>query len=316
MTRSVVSRFIVVAIIAFSMFTSCAFAADYERVKLWPQAVPGEDQLAADFVAKVVEAEKRNVPDRVFGVTTPSMTVYPAPAERANGAAVLVCPGGAYNVLAWGHEGSDVAEWLNSIGVHAFVLTYRVPRRKPDFTLPPLQDAQRALRLIRARADEMSLDRKRIGVLGFSAGGNLTVNVGTRYDEQTYKPVDEADLLSCRPDFMVPVYAAYLGAKGDDRTETLNPTLKIGRLTPPAFLVVTQDDKNRGLHSALLFAELTKAGVPAEVHVYTKGGHGYGMRPSHNPVSEWPARCADWMSSMGFLQASRTQQGDRTGSDQ
>ncbi|HIE96721.1 MAG: alpha/beta hydrolase [Fuerstiella sp.] len=316
MTRSIVSQFIVAAIIAFSMFTTCVFAADHERVLLWPQAVPGEDRLDSEFVAKVVAAEKKNVPDRVFGVTAPSMTVYPAPAERADGAAVLVCPGGAYNVLAWGHEGSEVAEWLNSIGIHAFVLTYRVPRRKPDFTLPPLQDAQRALRLIRARAHQMRIDNKRIGVLGFSAGGNLAVNVGTRYDEQTYNPVDDADLLSCRPDFMVPVYAAYLGAEGDDRTETLNPALKIDKRTPPAFLVVTQDDKNRGLHSALLFAELTKARVPAEVHVYTKGGHGYGMRPSHNAVSEWPARCADWLLSMGFLQASAPQSGDRSGSDQ
>lgn len=316
MTRSLVLPFIVATITACSMFTPCVFAADHERLTLWPQAVPGEDRLDADFVAKVAEAEKKNVPDRVFAVTAPSMTVYRAPAERANGAAVLVCPGGGYNVLAWGHEGSDVAEWLNSIGVHAFVLTYRVPRRKPDFTLPPLQDAQRALRLIRDRAHEMGIDNKRIGVLGFSAGGNLTVNVGTRYEEQTYNPVDEADQLSCRPDFIVPVYAAYLGAEGDDKSEILNPALKIDSQTPPAFLVVTQDDMNRGLHSALLFAELTKARVPAEVHVYTRGGHGYGMRPGHNAVSEWPARCADWMSSMGFLQASKTPRGDKSGSDQ
>jgi acetyl esterase/lipase len=316
MTRSISSLFIIVAAAVSALFTTCVFAVDHQRIMLWPQAIPGEDRLSSEFVAKVAAAEKRNVPDRVFGVTSPSMTVYPAPAERANGAAVLVCPGGAYNVLAWGHEGSDVAKWLNSIGVHAFVLTYRVPRRKPDFTLPPLQDAQRALRLIRTRAGEMGIDNNRIGVLGFSAGGNLTVNVGTRYDQQTYDPVDETDQLSCRPDFMVPVYAAYLGANGDDRTETLNPELTIDRSTPPAFLVVTQDDKNRGLHSALLFAELTKAGVPAEVHVYTKGGHGYGMRPSHNAVSEWPARCADWMSSMGFLKASGPLQDDGTGTDQ
>ena len=315
MTRSISSLFIIAAAAAFSMFTTCVFAVDHQRIRLWPHAIPGEHQLSSEFIAKVAAAEKKNVSDRVFGVTSPSMTVYPAPAERANGCAVLVCPGGAYNVLAWGHEGSDVAKWLNSIGVHAFVLTYRVPRRKPDFTLPPLQDAQRALRLIRARAGEMGIDNKRIGILGFSAGGNLTVNVGTRYDQQTYDPVDDTDQLSCRPDFMVPVYAAYLGPNGDDRSDALNPELKIHNRTPPAFLVVTQDDKNRGLHSALLFAELTKAGVPAEVHVYTKGGHGYGMRPSHNAVSEWPARCADWMSSMGFLKASVRLRDDGTGTD-
>ena len=306
----------VVVVTFLSVLTNCVCAADHQRVMLWPGAVPGDDQLDSKFVAKVAAAEKKNVSDRVFGVASPSMTVYLAPAERANGAAVLVCPGGGYNVLAWGHEGSDVAKWLNSIGVHAFVLSYRVPRRQPDFTLPPLQDAQRALRLIRARAAEMGIDNKRIGVLGFSAGGNLTVNVGTRYDQHTYDPVDDADEFSCRPDFMVPVYAAYLGTNGDDSSDTLNPELKVHKSTPPAFLVVTQDDKNRGLHSALLFAELTKSGVSAEVHVYTKGGHGYGMRPSHNAVSEWPARCADWMSSMGFLNASVPQRDDGTGTDQ
>jgi acetyl esterase/lipase len=316
MTRNAFFPLSVVVVTFLSMLTNSVCAADRQRVMLWPDAIPGEEQLDSEFFAKVSAAEKKNVPDRVFGVMSPSMTVYPAPAERANGAAVLVCPGGAYNVLAWGHEGSDVAKWLNSIGVHAFVLTYRVPRRQPNFTLPPLQDAQRALRLIRARAAEMRIDNKRIGVLGFSAGGNLTVNVGTRYDQQTYSPVDDADEFSCRPDFMVPVYAAYLGTDGDDRSDTLNPELKVHKGTPPAFLVVTQDDKNRGLHSALLFAELTKAGVSAEVHVYTKGGHGYGMRPSHNAVSEWPARCADWMSSMGFLNASVPQRDDGTGTDQ
>ncbi|MDG2128046.1 MAG: alpha/beta hydrolase [Fuerstiella sp.] len=313
MPRSVIPLFISLAIIAFSTFTTGVNADDHERVMLWPRAVPGEDKLDSEFLAAVAAAEQKNVPDRVFGVTSPSMTVYPAPAERANGAAVLVCPGGGYNVLAWGHEGHDVARWLNSIGVHAFVLTYRVPRRKPDFTLPPLQDAQRAMRLIRARGGEMQIDNKRIGVLGFSAGGNLTVNVGTCYGQQTYEPVDDADQLSCRPDFMVSVYAAYLGTNGDDRAETLNPEFNIHKSTPPAFLVVTQDDKNRGLHSALLFAELTKAGVPAEVHVYTKGGHGYGLRPSHNAVSEWPARCADWMSSIGLLKASVSQRKEGTG---
>lgn len=315
MIGSIFSLFTITAAAASSMLATCVFAVDHQRIMLWPHAVPGESRLSSEFAAQVAAAEKKNVSDRVFGVTSPSMTVYPAPAEQANGCAVLVCPGGGYNVLAWGHEGSDVAKWLNSIGVHAFVLTYRVPRRKPDFTLPPLQDAQRALRLIRARAGEMGIDNKRIGVLGFSAGGNLTVNVGTRYDQQTYDPVDDTDQLSCRPDFMVPVYAAYLGSKGDDRSNTLNPELKIHKSTPPSFLVVTQDDQNRGLHAALLFAELTKAGVPAEVHVYTKGGHGYGMRPSHNAVSEWPARCADWMSSMGFLKASVRLRNDGTGTD-
>jgi acetyl esterase/lipase len=285
-----------------ALSASAACAQQREIVRLWPGDVPGEFELSEEFRSQVLVAEAKNVADRVFGVSSPTMTVYKASAERANGTAVLVCPGGGYNQLAWGHEGHDVAEWLNSIGVHAFVLTYRVPRRPGDFTLPPLQDAQRALRVVRSRAAEMQFDAGRVGVLGFSAGGNLTVNAATRFDEGTYKAVDETDRLSCRPDFAIPIYAAYLGQSDDDKK--LNPELKINRQTPPMFMAVTQDDKNRGLHAALLFAELTRAGVKSEVHVYTKGGHGYGMRVSNNAVSQWPARCADWMQGMDLLTVS------------
>jgi acetyl esterase/lipase len=292
MTRSLLALLVV-----FCCLRSRLVAQETE-LQLWPDAVPGESELSDEFKGRVAALEKKNVGDRVFGVSRPTLAVRLADPDKANGAAVLVCPGGGYNILAWNKEGTEVADWLNSIGVHAFVLKYRVPRRNPDFASPPLQDAQRAIRMIRARADEWHVDANRLGVLGFSAGGNLIVNLALA-ETAAYEPVDATDSENFHPDFMIPIYAAYLGAPDND--QQLNPALKIDSATPPTFLTVTQDDKNRGMHAALLFAKLTAAGVPAEVHVYTRGGHGYGLRPSDNPVHEWTARCADWMAQMKLL---------------
>lgn len=279
---------------------SSASAKDVKVLPIWPGAVPGENQLSEAFLQKVELAEGKNTADRVFGVTTPTLSVYPADAAKACGTSVLVCPGGGYNILAWDHEGLAIAEWLNSIGVHAFVLKYRVPRRPDDYMTPPLQDAQRAMRLIRSQGTGVSVDPERIGILGFSAGGHLAVAASTESKRQSYSTVDEADKVSARPDFMIPIYAAYLGHPKDD--SQLNPSLNLTRTTPPMFTAVTQDDKNRGIHAALLFAELTRVKVPAEVHVFTKGGHGYGMRESKNAVSGWPKACEAWMRSQGLLE--------------
>lgn len=268
-------------------------------IDVWPGDVPGEAALSDNMKQKIAAEEPRNVPDRIFAVSRPSLTFYRAAKPTANGAAVMICPGGGYNVLARAKEGTEIAAWLNSLGVHAFVLDYRVPRRAPQFEIPPLQDAQRALRIIRSRAAEWDIDPARIGALGFSAGGHLCINLGTNSAVSAYDAVDEIDRVSCRPDFLIPIYAAYLGDPLND--QHLNPALKISKESPPMFLAVTQDDATRGLHAALLFAELTRAGVKAEVHVYLKGGHGYGMRPSHDPVCEWAARCSDWLKAMKLL---------------
>jgi acetyl esterase/lipase len=191
---------------------------------------------------------------------------------------------------------------LNSIGVTAIVLKYRVPRRDKDAPhRAPLQDAQRAMRLVRQHADAWGIRPDRIGMLGFSAGGNLTVLTGTHWDRKTYEPIDEADQLSCRPDFLVPVYPAYLGDR--DQPGGLDPLVRSTERTPPTFLVVTYDDKDRGADCALMLAALKQAGVPAELHVFAKGGHGYGLRPSERPVSQWPKLCEAWMREMGFLEA-------------
>jgi acetyl esterase/lipase len=270
--------------------------ADPAELSLWPNGVPGE----ADEPGQTKMQPGDDGVLRVTYVGNPTITVYRPPEETGNGCAVVICPGGGYNILAWDKEGTEIAEWLNSIGVTGILLKYRVPRRDPDQPhQAPLQDAQRAIRLARQNAAAWEIDPQRVGILGFSAGGNLTVMAGTHWDVSTYEKVDNADELSCRPDFMVPIYAAYLGAK--DNPWVLDPLVRVTNQTPPTFMAVTLDDKYRGAHAALLLVELKKAGVPAELHVYAKGGHGYGLRKSADPVYTWPHRCAEWMRSSGLL---------------
>lgn len=267
-------------------------------VRLWPDGLPEGSKQYSEKEARTLAA--KNTPERIAFVDDPTLTLCPAPRDKANGCAVLICPGGGYNILAWPKEGLEIAEWLNSIGVTAAVLKYRVPRRDPENpSAEPLQDAQRAIRILRKNSKAWNIDPHRLGVLGFSAGGHLTVLTALAYDRTTYARVDDADDLSCRPDFVVPIYAAYLG----DRKEPtrLASWVKVTKQSPPMFLAVSWDDASRGLHSALLFAELKKAGVPAEAHLYSKGGHGYGIRPSPNPVVTWNKRCEEWMRVSGLL---------------
>lgn len=268
------------------------------EIKLWPKGAPGETGGIGPEQVAPPRGEQSVM--RVTNVTEPLITLYRPPGGKNTGTAVVICPGGGYNILAYDKEGTEVAEWLNSAGVTGVVLKYRVPRRKGDeFPRLPLQDAQRAIRLVRRHAAEWGIDPARIGILGFSAGGHLAVMAATHWDEPAYERVDEADDLSCRPDFMIPVYAAYLTTEADPWT--LSPKVKITPRTPPAFLVVTYDDKNRGSDAALLLSALKRAGVPAEAHIFLRGGHGYGLRPSANPVSQWPRLCEQWMRAMGLI---------------
>ncbi len=271
-----------------------------DEIKVWATSVPGEANFKAPAPDPNAKPPKDDGVLRVTLVTEPTLTLFPAPADKANGTAVLVCPGGGYNILAFDKEGTEIAEWLNSIGVTAAVLKYRVPRRDKDIPhAAPLQDAQRSLRVIRQNAEAWGVNPKAVGILGFSAGGNLTVMAGTHWDETTYKKQDKADDLSCRPDFMIPIYPAYLG--DEKKPGPLSPLVRVTKETPPTFVAVTQDDLLRDVNAALFYVELKKAAVPAELHIYTKGGHGYGLRPSADPVHTWPKRCEEWLGAMGFL---------------
>lgn len=295
-------RFVAAAAAVVLLVGGTLVAEEQTVRKLWPETAPGEtgkvgpERVMPDQGAKKVT--------RLTDVAVPTITLYrPAP-DKANGCAVVICPGGGYSILAWDLEGTEIAEWLNSIGVTGVLLKYRVPRRDPNSPYKaPLQDAQRAIRLTRQQAKTWGIDPGRIGILGFSAGGNLTVMAGTHWDEITYERVDAADSLSCRPDFMVPIYPAYLFDK-NDKTR-LSPLVKVNKETPPAFIAVTNDDKDRGAYAALLYVALKRVGVPAELHVFLKGGHGYGLRPSADAVSSWPTLCAQWLKAMGLLQKSK-----------
>ena len=270
---------------------------------LWPNAAPGEKgNLPAEAdTTKPGEgfvAGQRVM--RIGNVSQPTITIFSPPKDRANGAAVLVCPGGGYNILAWDLEGTEICAWLNSIGVTGVLLKYRVPKREGlEKHTAALHDAQRALGLVRSRATGLGLDPQRIGVLGFSAGGHLAAALSANYEQRTYVPLDDTDKASCRPDFTVLIYPAYLTLKDDG--DKLAPEIKVTAQTPPAFVVMAADDSVR-VENALFYAlALKNANVPCELHVYPDGGHGYGLRPTGHAVTTWPARAAEWMEKRGLL---------------
>jgi len=272
-------------------------------ILLWPKGAPGETG-AIGAECDTTKADGRAVAGkrvtRLGNVSQPSITIYAPPVDKNTGAAVLVCPGGGYNILAFDLEGTEVCEWLNSIGVTGVLLKYRVPKRPGDEKhLLPLADAQRAMRLIRSRATEWKINPQRIGVLGFSAGGHLTANLSNNYDEKTYDPVDDADTLSARPDFALPIYPAYLVEK--KQLDKLAPDMKVTGNTPPTFLVQTEDDGIHVENALFYYLALKQAKVSAELHVYPKGGHGYGLRPTDSVVTTWPKRAEDWMRGLGLL---------------
>ena len=253
---------------------------------LWPDAVPG-DTTDQD---ESLQPDRGDRITRVTHVSEPTLAVYRAPNQRRPVGAVMICPGGGYSILAYDLEGTEIAEWLNAIGMTAVVLKYRVPGNREG----ALQDAQRGLGLIRANAEAWGIDPERVGVLGFSAGGHLSANLSTHYSQRQYASVDGADALSCRPDFTVLVYPAYLGTPEWD----LKDDIPVSKDTPPAFIVQTQDDRRLVPSSLAYYGGLSQAGVAAELHLFPTGGHGYGLRPSVYPVSQWPKLCETWMKRL------------------
>ena len=269
-----------------------------EPILLWPKGAPDEKGGVGE--EQSVTSQETPPVTRIANVTKPTLTLFQPPPDRRNGTAIIVCPGGGYGKLAWNKEGTEVCEWLNSIGVTAFALKYRVPKRAGDDTHRlPLQDAQRALSLVRHRAAEWGIDPQRIGIMGFSAGGHLSAAASTNHDKRAYDPADDADRVSCRPDFALLIYPAYLVAKG---SQQVAPDLPVTSKTPPTFLAQTEDDNVRVECSLFYYLALKNAKVPAEMHLYPNGGHGYGLRPSDKLISTWPKRAADWLRSLGLLE--------------
>ncbi len=271
-----------------------------EEIRLWSSIAPGEVKGEIKEEIQIPPKDKLDVM-RVTNVSIPTIKVFPAEPSVANGTAIIVCPGGAYNILAYEHEGTDVCNWLNDIGITAILLKYRVPRRKgrPKHEAP-LQDAQRAISLLRKDAKRWNIEADRIGILGFSAGGNLAVMASTSFKKRTYKRIDSVDEISCRPDFAILIYPAYLLDR--KKRDKLFDEIKITSDCPPCFLAHTGDDHVPAEGSALFYLALEGAGVVgSELHLYPFGGHGYGIRGSKNSVSSWPSRARDWMNSMGWL---------------
>lgn len=247
----------------------------------------------------------------------PTMTPFLASKETATGAAIVVCPGGGYQNLSEIKEGSEVAKWLNSLGISAFVLKYRLGMRynQPN----QLLDAARALRTVRARAKEWNLDTKRIGILGFSAGGHLASTLGTHFDAGKADSKDEIERISSRPDLMVLIYPVitmgeftHKGSKknllGENPSEELiklySNELQVTGETPPTFLVHTMTDAAVPVENSLLFlSALRKVGVPFEFHLYEQGPHGFGLAPANPILASWAERCADWLGVHGFAKA-------------
>jgi endo-1,4-beta-xylanase len=260
---------------------------------LWPNGAPGSEAMT-DRKEVVTQPAKPGDSLKISNIHNPSLILYFPPKEKATGAAVIVAPGGGHRFLSIDTEGTNVAEWLNSIGVAAFVLKYRLAR-EPDSPYKvekePFADVQRAIRTVRARSAEWNVNPARIGVMGFSAGGEVAVMASTRFDMGRADAAEPIERQSSKPDYQILIYPGI-------RVESVTVTKE----TPPTFMLCADNDKGPSLAIPALYLELKKAGVPAELHIYNSGGHGFGYRPGAMPVikSTWVLRLQDWMSDIGM----------------
>lgn len=302
MNRCLGTALIGLVVVMASSVTVATAAAPGSRevVLLWPDGAPG--------------ARGDDDGDK------PSLTLYLPAKDKANGAAVVICPGGGYGHLAMDHEGHQIAQWLNSLGVAGFILKYRHSRSGAGYGHPaPLQDAQRAIRMVRRRAEQWNVDSSRVGIIGFSAGGHLASSAGTHFNTRYSEARDAIDELSCRPDFMILGYPVisftewytHKGSRKNLLGEKLDPQLvehfsnekQVTPETPPTFLVHADDDRGVPVENSISFyLALRKAKVPAEMHIYEKGGHGFGPGTGKGACSSWMTRCADWMKGRGLLE--------------
>ena len=292
-------KYFILPLLALLMLSTTALQAQHEpdTIPLWPQGAP--------------EAKGQAPQDQ------PTLIRYPAPKETATGAAVVVCPGGGYSTLAMDHEGHQIAQWLNSFGVSAYIVTYRVGKNGYQHPIP-MNDGKRAIRTVRARANDWEVDPNRIGVLGFSAGGHLASTLGTHFDAGNTQATDPIDQASSRPDFMVLLYPVitftedyqHAGSRRNLLGEDADPTLvaslsnetQVKDNTPPTFLVHTSEDTGVPPQNSIYFyLALHEKGIPVELHIYEKGRHGLGMGSRGSAFASWPERCEEWMQGQGLL---------------
>jgi len=277
-------------------------APSHLTLPVWPGVAPGapaNPPAEADTTTAKDNLIAGKPLIRLGNVSTPTLTLYKATSNNT-GAAVVVFPGGGYNILAIDLEGTEVCDWLTAAGINCVLLKYRVPATGPyPKSSAALQDAQRALGLVRAHATEWGIDPKRIGVLGFSAGAHLAAALSTHYDKRLYDPIDAADQLTCRPDFAVIVYPGYLALseKNFAPNADINPTVN----TPPTFIVQAEDDPVHVENAVVYFMALKNAKVAAELHIYAQGGHGYGLRRTALPVTTWPQAVEVWLHTIGMF---------------
>lgn len=279
------------------------------QIPIWPGAVPDARPTKGTEVSAIVVDTARR-PKLVGGkpwtyvdsVSQPTMTVY-SPVGRNTGAAVVVFPGGGYSILAIDLEGTDACDWLTTNGITCVLLKYRVPCVKSGpyrDCRTALQDAQRTVGLIRFHAAKWHIDPRKIGVMGFSAGGHMVAAISTHFEKRLYPTVDAADSVSCRPDFAIALYPGHLAVP--ERGFALNPDIRVTSRTPPTFLLQAEDDPVDPVENSIVYhAALRKAGVPVELHLYMKGGHAFGLRRTNSPITDWPRLVQQWLGALGMV---------------
>ena len=287
--------------------------AQQKTMDLWPQGIPGL-VFTDSYIEKSTTSE--GLITRFEKTTNPMIYIFLPPREKATGTAVLICPGGGYAALAFGHEGNAIASWLNDNGIAGIILKYRLPSDliMKDKSIGPLQDAQEAMRIIRRNAVAWNIDPKKVGVIGFSAGGHLASTLSTHYADKVY---DVADTISARPDFSLLIYPVItmdssfthagsrknlIGDKpSDEAIKSFSNELQVNEKTPPAFMVHSADAQTVPVKNSIVYYEqLVKYKIPSELHIFQKGGHGYGLGGSKDTQSAWPGLCINWLKASGF----------------
>lgn len=288
-------------LLAFCVCAQLCAAAEPVVLNLWPDKAPGETEELEPEADKTKPEDKLIAGRRIIklgNVSTPQITIYKPKKSNDTGTAIIIAPGGGHHILAYDLEGTEAAEWLNKLGITAIVLKYRVPGRDPERRwFAAVQDTQRAVSLVRSKAPELGIKPNRIGLMGFSAGGQAAA-LTALFENRVYPPVDDSDRIPFHPDFVSLIYPGGLVPRGGDRLEDY---VQVTRKTAPFFFAHANDDHASPLNSAMLYVELMKAGSSAELHIYESGGHGYGLRETEKAVTTWPARMETWLDSLGLL---------------